>query len=605
VDAQHSDAPALELPCACGKRLKIPKTHVRRPALCPGCRRTLSVVAHGDLPDTRGGRGMLVVQYGPQRVGEQVFLAGRTPIEVGKQPGSDLQLTSAEVSRRHCRLVPTPSGWSVVDCQSTNGLHVNGRRVTEHPLVDGDRIRIGDYELVYSGGGDRPGSPSVPTPKPAPPSRAAAVAKPPPAPRRPPPVKPPAPDDDEGTYALADDLTAFADAEGSRAAEDSRALGARSTAAEGGLSCPCCKMPMPPGSKICVACGINLKTGRSILTVEDTSLDELYVAAEGLIRVLSWVVFFGIYPIASEAFGTRKPYATRAIALLTVITSVWFFVDLMSSPEHLRETKNYMLWAGDAELPAEELASAYEDTPFGDTEAFNAKCAELSKGNPTLSEGKLAAAAHTALLPEQQCVGQYHTYQLVTHAFVHGGIVHLVGNLVFLLVFGSRVNALIGNLGTLVLYPILAAAAGLAHLMSMHGQLPEPMIGASGAIMGLAGMYLILFPVHQVHMAAWLRLGLITGFRLSLKIWAVRGFWVVLFYIAFDVVYTAAKIQDDTAHWAHLGGFIAGVGIALALLFGRVINGRGADLVSTLLGRHAWGLVGPPNRGPGYLQRLP
>ena len=132
-----------------------------------------------------------------------------------------------------------------------------------------------------------------------------------------------------------------------------------------------------------------------------------------------------------------------------------------------------------------------------------------------------------------------------------------------------------------------------------------PMVGASGAIMGLAGMYFVLFPVHKVHMAAWARWGLAFGFRLSLKMWAVRGFWVVLFYIAFDVVATAVGTESSTAHWAHLGGFIVGAVIALILLLARLLNARGGDIMSVILGRYAWALIGRPNRDLGFLQRLP
>lgn len=126
------------------------------------------------------------------------------------------------------------------------------------------------------------------------------------------------------------------------------------------------------------------------------------------------------------------------------------------------------------------------------------------------------------------------------------------------------------------------------------------MLGASGVVMGLAGMYLILFPAHHVHVATWWRWGLVGGFQLNLRLFPVRGFWIVLFYIAFDVLYTVLQIDDDVAHWAHLGGFIAGVVVALGLLLARLVNARGGDLLSVILGPAAWGLIGRPNR-PGLV----
>ncbi|MBL8878005.1 MAG: rhomboid family intramembrane serine protease [Phycisphaerales bacterium] len=80
-----------------------------------------------------------------------------------------------------------------------------------------------------------------------------------------------------------------------------------------------------------------------------------------------------------------------------------------------------------------------------------------------------------------------------------------------------------------------------------------------------------------------------------MNIFPMRGFWVVLFYIAFDVVYTYFGIQDNVAHSAHLGGFIGGVALAAALLFARVVNARGNDLFSVALGTWAWNLIGKPN----------
>jgi membrane associated rhomboid family serine protease len=189
----------------------------------------------------------------------------------------------------------------------------------------------------------------------------------------------------------------------------------------------------------------------------------------------------------------------------------------------------------------------------------------------------------------------FHWYQLITHAFLHGGIMHLAGNLLFLIVLGTRVNSLLGNLLTAILYPVLAIAAGLAQMIASAHQPPAPMIGASGAIMGLAGMYLVLFPVHKVYMSIWMRWGLIAGFKLSWKVWAVRGFWVVLFYIAFDVRYTSLGVKDHVAHWAHLGGFITGIAIAIGLLLARLSDAHGGDMLSVVLGRHAWALIGRPS----------
>lgn len=227
--------------------------------------------------------------------------------------------------------------------------------------------------------------------------------------------------------------------------------------------CPSCRKTLPAADVICVDCGINLKTGRSLLITQDEGLDETYAYTEGLLRWLSWVIPIGAYPVASEAFGYRKPWVVRTIAVATTIISLWFLAAVIFNPEPAASHANLMLWSG-------------QRSP--------------AQSNPSHDDFVEAEV-------------RWQPHQLVTYAFLHGGLLHLAGNLLFLLVLGSRVNALIGNILTVALYPVLAAASALAHQAATAGEPLHPMLGASGAVMGLAGMYLVLFPIHKVHMAAW------------------------------------------------------------------------------------------------------
>jgi membrane associated rhomboid family serine protease len=204
----------------------------------------------------------------------------------------------------------------------------------------------------------------------------------------------------------------------------------------------------------------------------------------------------------------------------------------------------------------------------------------------------LSPEEQAKLIEKGTAVRPYRPYQLFTHTLVHGDIMHLVENLVFLLVFGSRVNSLIGQPLTLIVYPLLAVLAGLAQMASdAHGPC-IPTIGASGAIMGLAGMYFVFFPLNKVHMLAWIRIFLF----LRYKLFALRGFWVVLFYIGLDVWGTVSRSDDGLAHWAHLGGFIFGMAFAVLLMTTRLVNAHGNDILSVVFGRYAWGLIGSPGR---------
>ena len=195
---------------------------------------------------------------------------------------------------------------------------------------------------------------------------------------------------------------------------------------------------------------------------------------------------------------------------------------------------------------------------------------------------------------------------MITHAFIHADILHLVGNLVFLLVIGSRVNALLGNTVSALLYPLLGIAAALMHMIAVQNGSPRPCVGASGAIMGLAGIYIILMPMHKIHMAVWFRWPWFLGFYLHLKLFAVRGFWVVLFYMMFDVISIAFSSEDGVASWAHVGGFVTGAGVGLLLLLTGLVNARGGDILSGFLGQRAWAYLGKPDAGrKAPIERLP
>jgi membrane associated rhomboid family serine protease len=199
-----------------------------------------------------------------------------------------------------------------------------------------------------------------------------------------------------------------------------------------------------------------------------------------------------------------------------------------------------------------------------------------------------------AQLPDKGVGFQPH--QLFTHAFLHGGIPHLAGNLLFMLVFGLRVNELLGNTKTLLVYPLLAALAAGVELWANRDHPLAPSLGASGAIAGLAGMYLVFFPVQRIRMIAYMNLWVFTAFQcLSILFW-IRGFWLLpLMFIWNDLVPVLVKDQDNIGHFAHLGGFGSGILLAVALLLARQAKARG-DILSVVLGKRAWPLVGKPTR---------
>lgn len=370
-------------------------------------------------------------------------------------------------------------------------------------------------------------------------------------------------------------------------------------------NCPGCDQPLPFGTKICVNCGINVVSGRSIVTSRRLDENLVYTNAEGVLRWLSWIMPFGFSPIASEALGLRRPYTTWAICVLTIFVTFWFW---FSSSTQMTTRKNLMLWSGNAPLTAETIEMNYEWTDWGDHYALDTAIMQATKeaeaeaeSSGYVNRNKVIIQAHSMLTPRQQFVGRFHSYQLLTHALLHADIFHIAGNLLFLLILGSRVNCLIGNTATIFVYPLLAVAAAWIQMISSSNTEPMAMLGASGAIMGMAGMYLVLFPVNRLHMCAWFR----WWFYFRIKFWVMPGVWAVLAYIAFDMFYILIDVESGTAHWAHVGGFMFGVVIALCMLLGRVLDAGGGDLISVVLGRRAWNLIGRPGTSDRVGLRLP
>src|SRR5262245_31018456 len=139
--------------CICGHALNAPEASVNQPQRCPKCGAALRYVCAEALSDGAGAADFdarITIFSGPQRAGEQLFPGGVPTIQIGKLDENHIQLTGAKVSRIHCKLSRRdfgPSRWAIIDNNSTNGLFVNGQRVMEAELKDGDTVTVGDFEL--------------------------------------------------------------------------------------------------------------------------------------------------------------------------------------------------------------------------------------------------------------------------------------------------------------------------------------------------------------------------------------------------------------------------------------------------------------------------
>lgn len=141
---------------------------------------------------------------------------------------------------------------------------------------------------------------------------------------------------------------------------------------------------------------------------------------------------------------------------------------------------------------------------------------------------------------------------VVTSMFVHAGFLHLAGNMLFLWIFGDNLEDGLGHLGFLALYLASGVAAALGQIAHDPGTM-VPMVGASGAIGGVMGGYLLLFPRARVDILVIF----LVFFRVfSVPAWAMLGLWFAIQVFSGVGMVSAG---GGVAYWAHVGGFAAGL----------------------------------------------
>lgn len=139
---------------------------------------------------------------------------------------------------------------------------------------------------------------------------------------------------------------------------------------------------------------------------------------------------------------------------------------------------------------------------------------------------------------------------LLTSMFLHSGFAHIVGNMLFLWIFGDNVEDYFGHLGYLFFYLTCGIGSGLLHvLFNLHSTLPA--LGASGAISGVMGAYLVLYPRSQI-------LTLVFIFLIPIPAVLILGYWFVIQFVE-GVTSLGAAASGGVAWWAHVGGFLLGM----------------------------------------------
>src|SRR5437016_1857916 len=148
---------------------------------------------------------------------------------------------------------------------------------------------------------------------------------------------------------------------------------------------------------------------------------------------------------------------------------------------------------------------------------------------------------------------------LITSMFMHGGLAHIFGNMLFLFIFGDNIEDRVGHFRYLIFYLVCGVLAGLSHVCATialaggdQASLLMPSLGASGAISGVLGAYILLFPTNRVVV-------LLGWFAMPMPAFIAIGLWFVFQLISGLGVLGSGSQQGGVAYAAHIGGFIAGL----------------------------------------------
>lgn len=191
------------------------------------------------------------------------------------------------------------------------------------------------------------------------------------------------------------------------------------------------------------------------------------------------------------------------------------------------------------------------------TYAFSTVPAEIVSGKDVVTEDQTyqdKETGETYTVPGLQPTPILIYLTLITSMFMHGGWAHIIGNMIYLLIFGDNVEDRIGHLKYLIFYLLVGVLASLAHVFTsvlLNSDLLIPSLGASGAISGVLAAYWILFPRRRVRVIFFYHL---TDVPASFAI----GIWFI-----FQLIYSLGALGgsggDGVAYAAHIGGFIAGL----------------------------------------------
>jgi len=202
------------------------------------------------------------------------------------------------------------------------------------------------------------------------------------------------------------------------------------------------------------------------------------------------------------------------------------------------------------------------------TNAFSCVPGEIISGRDLVTRDRTQMTARgPVLVPGLQPTPIPVYLTLITSMFMHGGIAHIFGNLLFLWIFGDNIEDRMGHFRYLVFYLVCGLLAELSYvfvtaLFASPASLLIPSLGASGAISGVLGAYILLFPMRRVTV-------LVSFFLIPVPAFVAIGLWFVFQLISGLGKLDGRQQGGGVAYAAHIGGFVAGLLLIQVFLIGR------------------------------------
>jgi rhomboid family protein len=229
-----------------------------------------------------------------------------------------------------------------------------------------------------------------------------------------------------------------------------------------------------------------------------------------------------VIPIGDEDTGGRPgiPYVNLAIIAINVVVFLYQLVD-------------------------PNFTNGYSTVP-----------AEITSGKDIVGQFQLALPDGTSAVIDEAPGPMPIWLTLFSSMFMHGGWLHIGGNMLFLFIFGDNIENAYGHVKYVIFYLICGIIAGLAHVLSQPDSI-IPSLGASGAISGVMAGYLVLFPTNRVRVL--LALGLVLLRPIMVPAVVMIGVWALLQFVNGIGSIAVTDQTSGVAYWAHIGGFIAGL----------------------------------------------